>query len=296
MAEAPAGREIGARLVVPGPVEGRDSVRGVELGRAVDVAVRHLFVLEVDPEDAELPELVGDVLPGVRDRSVRAHEDLVGVLHPFELRRAFERHDPAARVLALRLEPRGAGFLEELESLHPEAAREDVAFAGQEVVVHAHALHREEVAAHDGVGEATRERGRGGRFSVEVVARGGALDGVERGTPLLFEGGIGRVALHRERVKVPCEVAQPARRDAGRVAGEGVQNLPDLLAEALRASALDEVRGVLERDDDVGHLHARVVEIILDLDPPAEPLERVRRGRRRERRSAGARCARPCSD
>src|ERR1035437_5336146 len=154
---AAAGGGVGAAVVAARPVERRDAIRGMELGRTVDVSVGNLFVLEVDSQDAELPELVGDVLPGVRDRSVRPHEDLVGVLHALELRRAFERHDPAARVLAFRLESHGARRLQELEGLHPEAAREDVALAWQEVVGDAHALHREEVAAHDRLGEAPGE-------------------------------------------------------------------------------------------------------------------------------------------
>src|SRR5664279_2750689 len=43
-----------------------------------------------------------------------------------------------------------------------EEAAATAALAGQEVVVHAHALHREEVAAHDGIGVARRFSSRDG--------------------------------------------------------------------------------------------------------------------------------------
>ena len=98
---------------------------------------------------------------------------------------------------------------------------------------------------------------------------------MERGPALFLEGRVGGVALSRERVEVPGEVAEAPRLDAGRVLGEGVEDLADLLGKAAGARRLDEVAGVLERDDDVGDLDARVVEVVLDLDPAAEPLERA---------------------
>src|SRR5260221_13033440 len=43
-------------------------------------------------EQPELPELVGDVLAGVRNRAVRAAEDLVRLVHAGELLPALELH------------------------------------------------------------------------------------------------------------------------------------------------------------------------------------------------------------
>ena len=156
----PSRRRVGPLGVVARPVEGRHAVGGDELRVAERRDVRGHLVLEVDPEDAELPELVGDVLAGVGDGAVRADEDLVGVLHPLEVLRPLELHDPAAGVLPLGLELRGARGLQELERLRPELAPEDVALAREEVVGDADPLHRLQVAADDRLGEAGGERRR----------------------------------------------------------------------------------------------------------------------------------------
>lgn len=54
-------------------------------------------VIEIQPQNAELPHLVGDVLAGVGDGAVRADEDLV-VLMLLGARVRFEWHHPTALV------------------------------------------------------------------------------------------------------------------------------------------------------------------------------------------------------
>ena len=61
-------------------------------------------------EQAELPQLVGDVLAGVGDGAVGAHQDLVRVVHVGELGAVGQGHHPAARVLARVLEADRAGL------------------------------------------------------------------------------------------------------------------------------------------------------------------------------------------
>ncbi len=80
-------------------------------------------VAEVLAEQAELPELVGDVLADVGHRAVGAHDHLVGILETGELRGVGERHHPAAGVLALALELHRAGGLQQLEGDREEVER-----------------------------------------------------------------------------------------------------------------------------------------------------------------------------
>jgi hypothetical protein len=169
---------VGPLRVVARPAERGHAVGGDELRVAERRDVRRHLVLEVDPEEAELPELVGDVLAGVGDGAVRADEDLVGVLHPLEVLRSLELHDPAAGVLPVALELSGARRLQEVEGLRPELAPEDVALAGQEVVGDADPLHRLQVAADDRLREAGGERRRRALLLGHLVPEGGPLDGV----------------------------------------------------------------------------------------------------------------------
>jgi hypothetical protein len=107
------------------------------------------------------------------------------------------------------------------------------------------------------------------------VPEGGPLDGVERRLPPLLERRVGGVAPGDEGVEVPGQVAEPARLGPGGVVGEGVEDLADLGGELRGPGRLGELVGVLEADDDVGHLDAGVVEVVLDLDPLPEAAEEV---------------------
>ena len=143
VAVPPARRRVRPFRVVTGPVERGGAVGGVELGLAERIAVGRRLILEVGRKEAQLPELVGDVLPGIRHGAVRADEDLVGVLHPLEIGRAFEAHHPAARVLPFGLHLGRVHLLQKLERGRPEPAAEDVALAREEVVGDADPPHRQ---------------------------------------------------------------------------------------------------------------------------------------------------------
>ena len=86
---------------------------------------------EVLAQQAELPQLIGDVLADVGHRAVGAHDHLVRILEAGELCGSLERHDPAAGVLALGFELDGAALLQELEGVTEEVEPEDVALVGQ---------------------------------------------------------------------------------------------------------------------------------------------------------------------
>jgi hypothetical protein len=273
VAETPAGGGVRARFVVPCPVKRRLAVGREELGRAVGGAVRDGLVLEVDAERAELPELVRHVLPRVRDRAVRADEDFVRVFHPLELRRAFERHHPAAGVLPLRLEARRGRLLQELERLRPEVPPEDVALAREKIVRDADPRHRRQVNADDGLGEPRRTRRDPPLRRAEVAPKRRALDRVEDAAPLLLELLPLRVGPPDERVEVPRQVSEPARRDAGRIERKRGEDLLDLAPERACAFRLVELLRVQQPDDDVRHLYACVVEVVLRLDGPPESAE-----------------------
>ena len=122
MAELVAG---GGRLVGGHP---EDAAVGVGLERAI---------VEILAQEAEFPELVGDVLAHVGDGAVGAddHFALFGKAG----------HDPAARVLALGLEVDGLAVLQEFERRGPEFQVKDVAFARQHVVFDVQAEHGRQV-------------------------------------------------------------------------------------------------------------------------------------------------------
>ena len=80
-----------------GAAEGRvlvGAARGVGLP---DPLLLPEAVAEVAAEQAELPELVGDVLADVGDGAVGAHDHLVGVLEAGELRRCRRAASPSSR-------------------------------------------------------------------------------------------------------------------------------------------------------------------------------------------------------
>jgi hypothetical protein len=196
-----------------------------------------LAVVEVAVELAQLPQLVRDVLARVGHGAVRADDDLVLVL-----RVGLHREDPAAGVLAFALQADRSRRLQQLEGALPEMQPQDVALAREQVVADAEPLHRRQVAVHD----AGRDVGR--ELRVRVPA---AFDGVQRLALQRLVLGTDRVEVGDAGVQVPAVVIELAR---------------DRLHVGERL-LLD----VTEADDDVGHLHARVVDVVLhpDLAPAA---------------------------
>src|ERR1019366_2068463 len=156
-------------------------VRLAVLGRNPDfvlvgIAVE-LAVAEVQAEQTELPQMIGNVLADVSDGPIRTHDDLgvfVGtglflcagcflrrwVPHPFaflwrkggidNLRLAGPRHYPAALVLPLRLEIEDALLFQLLEGRIPEVQAKDLAFAREEVVLDVEAVHGLQMTAQYG--------------------------------------------------------------------------------------------------------------------------------------------------
>ncbi len=216
------------------------------------------LVVEVRPEEAELPELIRDVLRRVGHGAVRAHEDLVGLLHAGELFGAGEAQHPAAGLLSLRLQDHRAGVAQALEGARPEFLAEDVALAREQVVGDAQPAHRREMGRGDRFGH------RGGDARRLVVAR---LDRVQRlGAPGLRLGLRG-VRLADLGVQVPAEVGETLRARRAR----GQARLADRAPRRVeRSDALE----VDQAGHDVRHLDARVVEIVLHLDVVAEEPQR----------------------
>src|SRR5882724_8130709 len=105
-------------------------------------------VLEIGGEQAEFPELIGDVLADVGHRAVAAHDDLFALLQVFEAG-TLERHHPATLTLAALQERDRPALLQELERRLPEAAAEDVSFPGEQVVPDPETRHGVEVAMND---------------------------------------------------------------------------------------------------------------------------------------------------
>ncbi len=143
------------------------------------------LVAEVVAEQAELPEVIGDVFADVGDGAVGADDDL-GVFvwsSPFSActARAGARHDPAAFVLAFVFEVEHAGFLELLEGRFPEFEVQNFALARQEVVLDVEAKHGFKMAAQDGGGD---EVGDFGGFVAAV------LDHVQRVVAQLLARGL----------------------------------------------------------------------------------------------------------
>ena len=133
-------------------------------------------------EQAELPELVGDVLADVGDGAVGADDHLVGLFEPGELRALDERHHPAAGVLAARSRaaPRRSR-LSRSKARVEEVEAQDVALAGEQVVADAEPAHGGEMAADDAAGdqpaESRRARPRPSRAAWSVSRRSVWRDG-----------------------------------------------------------------------------------------------------------------------
>ena len=128
---------------------------------------------------------------------------------------------------------------------------QDVALPGQEVVADVQPGHRVDVAADDTLGDDCRHVGHRVAPSLErVEGFGSEMQAV----------GVRFVPRGDLRVEVPAVVVESGLR------GEGLH-----LVESQRLQCL-------ERDDDVGHLHAGVVDVVLDLY--LAPLEAEQPGQR----------------
>ena len=165
-------------------------------------------------------------------------------------------HHPAAGEPAVGLEVDGALLLENLERVRPEPQAQDVAFPRQQVVLDVQTPHRLEVPPDNGVGD------KGAHLGGRVAA---VLDVVERlqayGQPRL----VGLVPLGDLRVEIPAVIVEARLRRQS--------------AHLLERDPLER----LEPDDDVGDLHAGVVDVVLHLDRHAAEAEhtdeRVAEGR-----------------
>ena len=136
-------------------------------------------VAKVAAEQAELPEVIGDIFADVGDGAVGADDDF-GVFVKSVLRTvlvlgfcgcACAGHDPAAFVLAFVLEIEHAGFFELFEGGFPEFEVKDFALARQKIVLDAEAQHGFKMAAQDGGRD---EFGDFGRFVAALLRAGGA--------------------------------------------------------------------------------------------------------------------------
>ena len=116
------------------------------------------LVAEVLAEQAEFPEVIGDVFANVSDRAVGANDDLRVFVRALRAVLVLDwlccgsgaRHHPAACVLAFVFEIEHAGLLELLEGSVPEFEVKDFALAGQEIVFNVQAQHGFKMAAQDG--------------------------------------------------------------------------------------------------------------------------------------------------
>ncbi len=218
--------------------------------------------MEVPAQQAELPELVGHVLAHVGHGAVAPHDDLVRVGHALEVRRLREGHDPAAPVLVLRIgghEVHGARRLELLEAGGPETALQDVALVGQDGVADAQAVHGAQVAADHLLGHEGRHVGG------LVVPRLHEVQRVQaRRLPVLRF----RVPRAHAGVEIPALLVEgPVSRIL--VFGEG-DGEPDAIQVP--------VQDALEPHHHIGHLDARVVDVVLHLHRAAQEAQALDEG------------------
>ncbi len=101
-------------------------------------------IVEVLFQEAEFPELVSDVLADISHRSIRAHDDFV-VIVTFGV----DSHHPAAFVFTFVFEEDRVPRLQLLEGVLPEFQMQNVAFAGEQVVVDRDAPHGLQMTVDD---------------------------------------------------------------------------------------------------------------------------------------------------
>ena len=243
---AGAPSEVGPRL--PAAVAGiRFRRPGLPERTAAAASTPEGGVLEVAAEQAELPELVGDVLADVGHRAVGADDHLVGILKALELLAVGQRHDPAAGVLAALFEPDGAGRLQLFEGRDEEIETEDLALVGKEVVVDADARHRGEMPRDDPPGDQPAGLGPAALSRFQCV----------EGAPAELEPlRVAFVPAADLAVEVPADVVEGL--------GKGLDVGDGAIAE------------IEETDHHVGHLDSGVVDVVLDFGRVAETAERPR--------------------
>ena len=187
-------------------------------------------VVEVPSEQAELPELVSDILRRVRRDTVRFDQNL-GVVVAVVLG-AVGGHHPAAGELAGLGEDDRAGLAQQLERLPPEAEADDVRLPGEQVVGDVEPAHGGEVRVDDPPGDVLDEHRR-------LVAA--LLDLAQHGASPLEQLGIGLVPRGHRDVH-PRAVL--------------IERFVRLRFDAELANA----------DHDVGDLDAGVVDVVVHLD------------------------------
>ena len=225
-----------------------------ERGMIVDTGddgLPNLFLLpisisEVQSEQAEFPQLVSDVLADIGDGAVGANDDLVGVLQSGELGTVRERHQPAARTFAFGFEADRARGREPLEGFAKEVEPQDGALAGQEVIVDPDPAHRFQVARHDSACHEPSNLGSRAFPGFEFV-QGLAAESLALGVFSEPAPDFG--------VEVPAGVVE----GLGKVSN-GIDR---------QASQVDKTH------DDIGQLHARVVDVVLDLHCPSQRAQKA---------------------
>ncbi|XWK71073.1 hypothetical protein RBB80_18810 [Tunturiibacter gelidiferens] len=218
-------------------------------------------------EEAELPEVIGDVLADVGDGAVGADDDLgvfvgeaggrgggiCGIRH---LRVemwgtrfiAGAAHDVTAFVFAGGLEVEDTFFEHECAGRVPEVEGQDLALAGEEVVLDVEALHGLEVTAKDGGGDEV------GYVCGVVLAELEGVEGVEADLLACVDVfGIGGVPLGDSGVEIPAVEVD---------ALVGLEELGEEFAGAGECFAFE----VDEAYDYVCDLDAGVVDVILNAD------------------------------
>ena len=215
-------------------------------------------IMKIAVEQAEFPEVMRDVFADVGDRAGGADDDLglgffrrLVVFLGFFLRVARGRklHDPATGVFPRGRELDGAALLQHFEGGVPEFQVQDFAFAREQIVIDAEAVERAQVAVHDGGSDDLAHFGR-----VAVAF----FDVLERFVAQLQAGFILGEKVRDAGVKIPAEIIEPGRVGESLHFGEGF---------------LFEVK---ETEDDVGNLHAGIVDVILDLDAAAGVAQETR--------------------
>ena len=116
------------------------------------------FVMKIQIELAEFPELISNVLACVGHSSVRADDNLVRFML-VSPRVRFKRHHPAAFVAPFHLIMNCICLFHPLEGMIPEFEAQDFGLARQHIVTNAEPLHRAEDALDVARGNVVREFG-----------------------------------------------------------------------------------------------------------------------------------------
>src|SRR5579864_409020 len=200
-------------------------------------------IAEVSAKQTKLPQVISNVLTHVSDGGIRADNDLSVLIGSFFLLSrlaAGAAHDPATFILPFRLEVKNAFLLKLLESQIPEMQMKNLAFLGKEIVFDVQPLHGLEMVPDDSIGNETAN------FSGFIAAVLNVVKGLQAQLELLF---ILLVPLRNPGVKVPAVIikARILERD-----------------EFLNL-ALPFFLQIQEPDNYIRHLHAGVINVVLDV-------------------------------